>query len=281
MRHPKYAKKKEKLKIAHWWTARSVLQRVLLIVAAVVLLAAIVVGICLLCRGGEASEAETGGSAAHPTELDPTEQNATDATSPEQAAKDEITGFTDAPFTSTGTVEAGLTVSRAGYFSGKFVEDGSNAQVENVLALVVTNNSAQFVELAEIAVGSALFELTCLPAGRSVLVMEKTGMTYDAAASYDAPSLQTYSAPDKVFSLYPETFTLTAADGVINLTNNAAEAHTGAIAVYYKTVENGVYIGGITYRAFLEAGPAAGETAQLVCADYTAAGSEVIYISYE
>lgn len=220
-----------------------------------------------------------------PIEIDPSAQNMVDPKTPEEVQTVTITGFTDNAFTQTGALEHGLTVTRVGAYSGKFVEDGSDREVTDVLSLIITNNSDRFLEYAQLSLTAgeqtAVFELTSLPAGQSALVMEKTAMTYDAQIAYGAPTIMTYTAPEKTFSLYPEVFSIMAADGVVNLQNKTNMSIGGHIAIHYKNVENGIYIGGLTYRKTIENGVAAGGVAQFIADNYTVAGSELVFIVYE
>ncbi len=221
----------------------------------------------------------------HPIEINPQMQNMGQAQSAESVKTLQIAGFTDRSFISSTELENGLSIVRSGSYTGSFVEDGSNSPCTGVLSLLVTNASDSFLEWAEIAVPvgekTAYFRITSLPAGQSLLVMEKAAMTYDESTTYGAPVLLNSSIPEKEFSLHEQTFSISAADHVINLTNVSSHDITGNIAVYYKNVENGIYIGGITYSRTLQNGVAAKAVAQFICEYYTVAGSEILFIVYE
>ena len=266
-----------------FWRARSPIQRVLLLAVAVALVVA-AVALSLLFHGGEAPAGNPQTPVQHPIAIDPANQNMADPRLPEEISDVELAGFADMPFAQTGALDEHLSVARVGVYTGNFVEDGSDEPVSEVLALIVTNTSENFVELAEIALpaeeGAALFRLTSLPAGQSVLVMEQSRKCYDSAEQYGAPVLQICSIPEKEFSLYPEVFSIRAADGVVNLINQTDTNYPGAIAIYYKNVENGIYLGGITYSKMLENGVPANGTAQFLSEHYTVAGSELMFIRY-
>lgn len=267
------------------WTNKKSL---LAIIAAVAALALIVVLILWLLPENEQPEVYVGNPQTpvqHPITIDPDLQNMGQAQSPEQAKQSEIPGYTDRSCIAPVTLSNGLSVIRSGSYTGPFVEDGSNEACADVLALVVTNTSQSFLEWAEIAVPvgdrTAYFRLSSLPAGQSLLVMEKTAMTYDAAAAYGEALLLSTAEGMKDFSLHTDRFSITAADHVVNLTNLSPEAIEGNLAIYYKNVSNGVYIGGITYRKTLSSGVAGGAVAQFICENYTVAGSELVFIVYE
>ena len=221
----------------------------------------------------------------HPIEINPQLQNMGQAQTAESVKNLEITGYKDRSFLPQTELDNGLHIVRSGSYTGVFVEDGSNSPCEDVLALVVTNHSDSFLEWAEIAIPvgdkTAYFKITSLPAGQSLLVMEKSALPYDDAAAYGAPVLLNSAMPDKDFSLHEQTFSIHAADHVINLTNISDSDISGSIAVYYKNVENGIYIGGITYSKTLQNGVASKSVSQFICDYYTVAGSEIMFIVYE
>lgn len=261
---------------------------VIAVILAVAVLAAILFLILWLLPEADAPQVVTGNpqiAVDHPIAIDPTLQNMGQAQSPETAKTSPIEGFTDRELLAPTVLDNGLSIVRSGSYTGLFVEDGSNAPCTDVLAILVTNTTDSFLELAEIAIPvgekTAYFKLYSLPAGQSLLVQEKTAMTYDPQAAFGKPVLLSSSMPQKEFSLHPETFSIMAADHVINLTNRSSSDITGNLAVYYKNVQNGIYLGGITYRRTRESGVTAGAVAQFICENYTVAGSEILYIIYE
>ena len=233
----------------------------------------------------ETSPGNPRGKVNVPVEIDATNQNMAEALKPEEVRENEIAGFTDVDFMPLGDLGEGLAITRAGSYTGRFVEDGRNLPTENVLAVLVTNRSDRFVEYAQIVAssgtGTAVFQLTSLPAGQSVLVMEKNNRCYEDGMTFNRTLLQRVTKPDREFSLYPEVFGIKAADGVVNLINRTETAYPGKIAVYFKNAQDGIYIGGITYSRTLENGIPAGGIAQFMADNYTVAGSELVFIEYE
>ena len=75
----------------------------------------------------------------------------------------------------------GLMIEKMAPYSGMFVEDGSNANTQNVAMLLVENNSDFPVEYTQISVTCGqdvlLFDISALPAGEKLVVQEKTGKT--------------------------------------------------------------------------------------------------------
>lgn len=143
-----------------------------------------------------------------------------------------------------------LAYSNFSSFSGLYVEDGSDVPVENVAAMLVTNQSEDFLDLAtieyEINGKSATFVVTGLPPGKSAWVMEKSKMTITSDADFKYVKKTTafkegvIAATDKI-SLSTEGNMMTAV-------NNTDEKLEG-VFVYYKTLHtDGNYLGGITYK---------------------------------
>lgn len=267
------------------WTGK---HTALALTCAAVLLAVVMLAIFWLIPESSAPPVNTGNPQTpveHPIAIDPMLQNMGQAQSPEEVKTSVIDGFTDLELLPPTELNADLQIVRSGTYTGLFVEDGSNAPCTDVLALLVTNTSEGFMEWIELAlpVGdrTAYFTISSLPAGQSLLVLEKTAMTWKEGTEIGAPVVIQSSAAGKTPSLYPEAFSITAADHVVNLSNISGSDISGSIALCYKNAENGIYIGGITYRKTLTGGVKAGAVAQFICDHYTVAGSEIVFIVYE
>ena len=267
------------------WTGK---HTALALACAVTLLALVVLAIFWLMPEGSTPPVNTGNPQTpveHPIAIDPSLQNMGQAQTPEQIKTAEIEGFTDLDLLAPTELNDALQIIRSGIYTGLFAEDGSNAPCADVLALLVTNTSDRFMEWIELAlpVGdrTAYFSISSLPAGQSLLVLEKTAMIWQEGTEVGVPVVIQNSAAEKTPSLYPEVFSITAADHVVNLSNISGSDISGSIALCYKNAENGIYIGGITYRKTLTGGVKAGAVAQFICDHYTVAGSEIVFIVYE
>lgn len=178
-----------------------------------------------------------------------------------------------------------VQVTAVGRFSGSFVEDGTDDEVTDVLALIVENTGDSWVEYAELTVDcggeTARFVLSALPAGSSALLMEMNRMTYVSGTAYrlsgEAKVAELTSAVfdfSGEFALYPD-------DGVINVENISGEDHSEKVSVCFKNYRYGLYFGGICYRARFENGIAAGEIVQSIQPHYTNADSVILFMTYE
>lgn len=86
-----------------------------------------------------------------------------------------------------------LTIEKMAPYSGMFVEDGTNANVQNVAMLLVKNNGDFPVEYAQIRVicgqEELLFDISALPTGEKLVVQEKNGKTISNDTATSATAL--------------------------------------------------------------------------------------------
>lgn len=166
-------------------------------------------------------------------------------------------------------------------FSGQYVEDGRDELVENVAAILVTNKSDQFLDLATLTYDIdgqiAVFIVTGLPAGRSAWVMESTRMVIpDDAVFTFAETVTSFRdgvvVDTEEVSLYADANLLTA----VNNTDRTLED----VFVYYKTLHtDGNFFGGITYRVdFGTLEP--GASAQTLAGHYSGGDTEIVRIGW-
>lgn len=171
-----------------------------------------------------------------------------------------------------------LQAEGLGRYAGSFLEDGSDEATENVVSLLVKNNSDQMLQVGEITFQvndseTATFFVTNLPAGASGLVLESNKRPYSEEDSY------TYGDTVASFidspSLEEDKFEIAKEDGKLTLKNNTEESYE-KIYVYYKYKQrNGTYMGGITYRTPFE-NVAAGSEVEAVAAHFRVEGSEIV-----
>lgn len=141
-----------------------------------------------------------------------------------------------------------LLAVRTVEYSGPFWEDGSNEEVLKVAALIVENQGDLMVSsgavIVEFGKDRMVFELSFLPPGGKVLVLEKERKYY----SNESP-VSCYGWTKKE---YPENPGLISVEST-GLNGMTITNHTGctvpSIEVHYKNFdpESGMYMGGITY----------------------------------
>ena len=166
-------------------------------------------------------------------------------------------------------------------FSGKFVEDRSDYPVENVAAMLVTNRSDQYLDLATLTYlvdgKAATFVVTGLPPGKSAWVLEKDRLTVGADAVFQRQNCVTaFRAPSGFtgeIDLMSDGNNLTA----VNRTDGTLKD----VYVYYKALHtDGNFFGGITYRVgFGDLPP--GQAVEKLAGHYTSEGAQVVRITWQ
>ena len=177
----------------------------------------------------------------------------------------------------------GLVITDVGSYSGKFMEDGSDEQVNDVLMIVVYNYGVEAIQYAEIGltVGdqTANFVMSTLPVGERMMILESGRMAYDADAACTAARAQSVAKFTTPMSLCEDHLQIQTLDGVVNVTNISDSDIDGDIFIYYKNSAADVYYGGITYRMRLEGGMKAGEIRQLMASHFSEAGSTIMFVT--
>lgn len=178
------------------------------------------------------------------------------------------------------TLSNELTCSNYSLFSGQYVEDSRDEMVENVAAMLVTNNTDRYLDIGMLYYSidgeDAMFIVTGLPAGESAWVMEATQLTVTGDSEFKL--LDSVSAfRDGVVSETGDV-TVTADGNMLTATNNTART-LDSVCVYYKTLHtDGNYFGGITYMVdFGTLAP--GESAEVLAGHYSEA-SQIVRIGW-
>lgn len=171
----------------------------------------------------------------------------------------------------------GLRFDSFGRYSGAFVEDGSDRPVENVACVLAVNTTDRYLDLAtavfEIDGVEARFTVTGLPPGKAAWVLEGNALQVESGASFVLKGGATS------YSVLEEDAAVTAAPdvGTLLVTNNGAKDFSGYI--YYKALyTDGNFLGGITYRSFVEQLPAQSRTE--ITAGHCTPDSAVVRIMY-
>lgn len=269
-------------------------KRYVLLLCLCLVVVAAVICICVFYNAEQRPEEQTASStqtssapkAEEPSQL-PTdntqneEQTEIDGSVPQNEERIEIDGFVPQEAW-TPVTDRGLEISAAGSYSGKYMEDGTDDPIENVSALLVRNIGTETVEYAEV-IGrnsggeTVRFVLTGLPVNASVLVLEADRC---GCSEISAPQVTEYAPALDVTEDYAADFEIYPGDGVINIRNVSGEELTDDIFVYYKTYRDGVFLGGITYRARFD-GLRDQAIGQSIQSHSTADETVVVYMTYE
>lgn len=165
----------------------------------------------------------------------------------------------------------GLIVERIGGYSGRYMEDGTNDIVQDVLMLILRSDAQQDLQLARIRVEypdfTAEFEVTNLPAGARVVLLEKNRCANRAQEHLGITAGNVVFFPEKM-DLMPDILELGGKPGVVEAANVSGTDLAGPVYIYYKNSAEDLLYGGITYRVLLEDGIAAGETVRVPAGHY-------------
>ncbi len=178
-----------------------------------------------------------------------------------------------------------LYVTNIGKYAGIYMEDGTDELVDNVLMLRLTNYGDKTVEYAEITIatssGDAKFSVSTLNPGDSVILLEKNRMPYSEDQNYDNVQADFAAFFEEPLDKCEDVLKIQALDGAMNITNISDSDISGPVRIYYKNYSDGIYYGGITYRATLEGGIKAGELRQLMVNHFYQNGSAVLSVVCE
>ena len=153
-----------------------------------------------------------------------------------------------------------ISTLAAGY-DGAFLEDGSDDEVKNVLALLFKNNSEQDIQYAEYAFavdGKPIsFKVSDLPAGQQCVVLEasrhqrNTDEVLELVSRVVAP-VDMLPGSDKVLPVINDDNTITIM--------NTTQEELPVVRVFYKYFypDENTFVGGITYTATATKVPAGG-----------------------
>lgn len=175
--------------------------------------------------------------------------------------------------------DTGMVIQAIGSFEGPYVEDGSDEELENVGALIITNTSDSMIQYSVINFKAKngkdmSYVITNLPSNTSVMVLEKNRLAFSGNESLTLDSeTTTNTKPD----FHSSEVAVSASDKLVSLTNNTDKTIKTAYVYYKIYVEGGVYFGGITYRAKLE-NIAPGETLTQGASHFFTSNSEILSV---
>ena len=143
-----------------------------------------------------------------------------------------------------------LVIEKIAPYSGMYVEDGTNVNVQNVAMLLLRNDGDYPIEYTQICVEygeeKLLFDVTALPAGETLVVQEKYGKTIPAGDV-------TFVSANVV-----QRADMSMSDGKVEVTDNGNNTLTiknltsteiPTVRIFYKYYMNdeNVYVGGIAF----------------------------------
>lgn len=176
----------------------------------------------------------------------------------------------------------GIYIEASEPYTGEFWEDGSGTNVENIWSLKVINASEKDIQYLKIhaKAGGAEgdFEITTLPAGKELVVLESSAAGYPEESgdiSYDISNLAFFQHE---LSVMEDRVTLYGQDNWLKLENTGDQDISDSVFVYYKNIKDGILQGGITYRAVFSGGIPVGESREQEVMHYMQDASQVMYV---
>ena len=179
-------------------------------------------------------------------------------------------------------LEQGLQIQKIDSYTGPYWEDGSDEEASELLMIELKNISGKNIQIAVVQLmfgeESAVFQITNLPDGESVIALEQNRRKY----TEEMPSKLTIEniAYMDEFSMQEDAVKIMALDGIINVENISEKDIEQPIFIYYKNYEDDQYHGGITYRVRIEEGLKAGEIRQLKASHYHEGKSRILMVSF-
>lgn len=248
--------------------------RLVAIASIIVFVVLFVTIISVLVESPEGPTKETGSSGSETTRAEST-------TAPVSDLEEELQ--TESISKTTLSLGRGMEITKIGSYTGLYMEDGSDEVVSRVLMIMVENTGDEFIQYAEITLNSenstAKFTLSSLFPGERMVVLESSRQEYKSGVEYSEAVAGNVSVFKETPSLCENQLKVQGLDGVLNVTNISGQDITGDIVIYYKNAIDEVLYGGITYRVRITGGMKSGEIKQIVSDHFSAAGSEIMFIT--
>ncbi|MBQ2785124.1 MAG: hypothetical protein IJF02_01280 [Oscillospiraceae bacterium] len=173
---------------------------------------------------------------------------------------------------------SGLIAEHTAQYEGPFLENETQEPVSGVMALMVYNPGAGFVDNALLCLQQGerilLFEITMLPPGSRVLVLEKNGQLYSEEAFSQCVCLSLEFIPDMV----AQDIIVSEENGTL-VVENRSDRNVNGVTLCYKQFDHkeGFYLGGYTNRASI-GNLLPGETRTVVPYRYVCGYSKVVAV---
>ena len=231
----------------------------------------------------EPTTAPTDAPSTEPTEIptQPTEPPTRPTEPPTQPPTDPPTSPTEPDL----TMDRGLEIVDIGWYTGEYLEDGSNESVENILMILLANNGDEDIQYAEITLQvngePARFTVTTLPAGENMILLEQNRMPFVAGASYTDAEAANVAVFKDTMDTKAGQLKIQGLNGAVNVTNISGKDIEGDIVIYYKNVYGGTMYGGITYRITIQGGLKAGQIRQIMTRHFITDVSRIMFVTID
>ena len=175
--------------------------------------------------------------------------------------------------------DTGLVIESVGQYTGPNIEDGQDTPTGNAASVVLRNDSDRVLQYAMLTLqageAQVSFKITTLPPGARVQAIALDGQAYQPEATYSYLSCET--AYSDSISKMDTLFRTEGESGSLTLTNLSDESYQH-VSVYYKYIQDDIYLGGITYRCTFE-NVAPGASLQQAAGHYDPATCEIMMLT--
>lgn len=177
--------------------------------------------------------------------------------------------------------DTGMVIESIGSYIGPYIEDGSDEEVEDVAAMVITNTGDQMIQYSSLSFSakkgnSVNFLITNLPAKTSIIVFDTK------RTAFKGTEILTFEGDMTAYTdrnMHESEVTVSAQDNLISLTNNTDKQIDTAYVYYKLYLDCGVFYGGITYRTKIE-DIKPGSTVTQGASHYFTKSSEVLSVDF-
>lgn len=181
------------------------------------------------------------------------------------------------------SIDRNIKIKEISSYTGPYMEDGSDDAVENIMQILVKNIGEEPLQYAKIALVSdteeAVFEMTTLMPGATMIVLEANRKAYSESATYSKVRADNIAYFQYVPSVQEEKLLIQPLDGGFNIKNISGENIDSRIVIYFKDYANDVYIGGITYSGTIKDGLKADEIKQIMSNNFSASTTKIMFIN--
>ena len=144
----------------------------------------------------------------------------------------------------------GILVEQLSNYNGYYIEDGQDAPVSDVAAIVVTNRSKSDLSFIGIGISqngnSLAFSGSQIPAGATVIILEQDKRPYDGNPCYSC----TANITKEELNLHEDKIKINAGSGDTFTVTNISGETLSSVKIQFKNYlpDEDVYVGGITYN---------------------------------
>ncbi len=162
----------------------------------------------------------------------------------------------------------------------KIVSVGEKNGKLSVLVRNISDIDVQYALLSVVCEGNKYsFEMSTVTQGATAVLTCRDDVPFNVNGRYHSWKIEDKILFENGLSLYPEVFEIKGADGAISVKNISKKNIEGPIYVYYKSVEDGVFTEGTTYRISID-GLEKGQEVHTLSDHYKKDTSLVMFVTY-